>query len=348
MVRKTANAKSVNVAPATTPDNGTSVATNLMFGSVTPSMASTVMDSDTDMDAQLEGTHLAAWFALLSHSTALSNAGSATESNSEESSVPWTVPTLSNGEQDINFTARACVGGVYSFLQEELQTIATDETAHGEYLAYAEYNRDFFGFPNNYGEHTVYRRIKGVDHIFTGFGEVQPPSEGTALGATGSHHVGAGGKVCCVPLQRICSNIMKVITDSTKVKSVIVVGPPTGASEKLLELYRSQIACPNDVATAEEIVDQVRVFLVYDSTDIAQGFNAKECVRTHSARSGNPGDLLVLVLQDRYHVRLLSLFSVLMWLKSPQSNGNSRGRIQRGTVPSTASDRKRLSLNFFA
>ena len=105
------------------------------------------------------------------------------------------MPTLSNGDHDTNFCAQACVGGIYSFIQEELQAIETDETTRGEYLVYAEYNKDFFGFPNSYGEHTVYRRIKGVDHIFTGFREVQPPSEGTVLGATGNHHVGAGGKV---------------------------------------------------------------------------------------------------------------------------------------------------------
>ena len=82
MVRKSSNVKSVNVAPATPPDSSARLEACLTFGSVTPSMASMVMDADdTEMDAQLEGTHLAVCFALHSLSTALSNAGSVTESS---------------------------------------------------------------------------------------------------------------------------------------------------------------------------------------------------------------------------------------------------------------------------
>ena len=80
-----------------------------------------------------------------------------------------------------------------------------------------------------------------------------PAAEGMMLGAMGNHYTGSAIKVCLFMLYLLLTRLQRnVITDETKVRLVVVIGPPTQGGERLISLYNSQIMCPNDVFVSDE------------------------------------------------------------------------------------------------
>ena len=131
-------------------------------------------------------------------SSAIADFGSDHEVKDKEDrvSLPWVVPTLSDGGEDLAFESRNCAGGIYAYLQDQFKEYEKNSACHPNFLAFAEYDKHFYAFPQSYGDHVSFRMLKDEDHRFTGFGEVMPAAEGTMLGAMGNHYAGSAIKVC--------------------------------------------------------------------------------------------------------------------------------------------------------
>ena len=110
-------------------------------------------------------------------------------------SLPWIVPTTHTGQEDLTFKGRNGPQGVYTYLLNELTADEKNLSAHAGHLSFAEVGTHYHAFAQEYGPHKTYRMRKTEDHVFKGFGQVMPSTEGTALGAMGNHYSGPFGQV---------------------------------------------------------------------------------------------------------------------------------------------------------
>ena len=111
-------------------------------------------------------------------------------------SLPWIIPTTPTGQEDLAFKSRNVPQGVYTYLLNELIADEKNAAVHGGHLSFAEIGIHYHAFAQEYGPHKTYRLRKTEDHVFKGFGQVMPSTEGTALGAMGNHYSGPFGQVC--------------------------------------------------------------------------------------------------------------------------------------------------------
>ena len=109
--------------------------------------------------------------------------------------LPWVLLTKVTGEEDFAFENRNVEQGIYSYLLNELMTDEGDSSMHAGNLSFAEIGKHYHCFAQEYGPHKTYRVCKTEDHVFKGFGQVMPISEGTMLGAMGNHYSGPFSQV---------------------------------------------------------------------------------------------------------------------------------------------------------
>lgn len=134
--------------------------------------------------------------------------------------------------------------GFYGDVISQLQGMGT------AFLGAADFGRDFFSEPeHNNGTRFVNAQRKVFHAII--FGEVVPAADGTHLSAKGSHYTGTYENVSSGYYRiTFCSRHPRqpnYINDSTRVKDILVLGPPTLAPPELLGTYNDQIGTLNEV-----------------------------------------------------------------------------------------------------
>ena len=109
-------------------------------------------------------------------------------------SLPWIIPTTHTGQEDLAFKSRNVPQGMYIYLLNELTADEKNPSAHAGHLSFAVVGIHYHAFAQEYGPHKTYRLRKTEDHVFKGFGQVMPSTEGTALGAMGNRYSGPFGQ----------------------------------------------------------------------------------------------------------------------------------------------------------
>ncbi|KAL0574806.1 hypothetical protein V5O48_007163 [Marasmius crinis-equi] len=173
------------------------------------------------------------------------------------------------------FDSRQQPGGLYSHIVDIVSNMGKGA------LCNVNIDADFFrrrrldNWTNNYG----FRTEGNAEFNANVFGEIVGEQYGTLLGATGNHYPGRPDEE------------PKLITDSTHVKPVIVLGKPSLCNEVLGDYYHDQIVVFNDIRRVDR----------RDEEQENQEFDIKEAIRGKEVEDSEPC-LIILHGQPIYTV----------------------------------------------